>query len=331
MREDGNLRSADYVLLGELIGQSMVAFGSDKPGVDPDCAIERVFLATELRTVTLSLTFDLADVCGENGDYLHFEVINEPAELTTTTAEARIDYRFRGEEIQSVKVHRATLTRVQGGANPREFEHDAAIELVFESGSLLFIMADLVVPIIEMITLDGTSWLNFPILPSAGHQRSRTPGPGVGSRTKSRPSRSAEPIHQTSPSTRRERFPTGTIGPLSAFFCTLRLRRVPRCLVRLTGCPPHQVDEMPNGHPVITTSGVDNVERLSLGPEFPPSFVSIRPECGTGLRNWDSEDRSPLAKSLANFSNFARSGSISCYRKPLFLRIFHTVRGQEGL
>ncbi len=167
MRSDGILRNADCALLAELIGQSLEAFGSDKPGVDPGCAIERMFLQVQGQMLTLNLEFDLANVCGEEGDYLHFEVLKGFDELPAAEAEAGVYYQFRGEVIRSVLVHRASLKRTLEGSNSGEFQHDAAIELVFDKGSLVFMMSDLVVPMIETIIFGPDELVELPD-PSSG-------------------------------------------------------------------------------------------------------------------------------------------------------------------
>jgi len=167
MRSNGNLKNADCDLLAELIGQSLIAFGSDKPGVDPGCAIERVFLQAQDRIVTVALEFDQADVCGEEGDHLHFEVSRGFGELRAAEAEAGIYYQFRGELIRSIRVHRAVLKRTQEGTDSGKLEYDAAIELLFDSGSLIFIMSDLVVPMIETIIFGPDELVELPD-PSSG-------------------------------------------------------------------------------------------------------------------------------------------------------------------
>ena len=70
---------------------------------------------------------------------------------------------FKGETVQSVSIHTARITRNFEGKES-SFEHDASVEIAFETGSLWISKTDLAVPILnfEVVFVDQPSPLTDP-------------------------------------------------------------------------------------------------------------------------------------------------------------------------
>jgi hypothetical protein len=151
MRTDAHIDDAGLGRLARLAGSRLLAYGSDKPGVESGVAVEDVFIEAEDAVITLRVVFERTDVCGEVGDHLHFEVEDGFSLRPEAESEGGVYYHFKGELIRSVIVHRATLEHARDGVELGRFEYDAGVELVLESGSLVFFNDDLSTPIIESL------------------------------------------------------------------------------------------------------------------------------------------------------------------------------------
>lgn len=167
MRTNGHITGAGLDRLASLVGLRLRAYGSDKPGVDSGVAVEDVFIEADNAVVTLRVVFEQTDVCGEVGDYLHFIVEDGFPNRLEAESEGGVYFHLKGEVIRSVIVHRATLERSRGGVQVGRFEHDAAVQIVLESGSLVFLNEDLSTPIIESFVWAGTDGSALPD-PAAG-------------------------------------------------------------------------------------------------------------------------------------------------------------------
>jgi hypothetical protein len=149
MKNGFTIPSGEMDVLRTLIGKTFVSCGTSKPGVDREVAIEEVFIATEGATIECRLVFEPANVCGEIGDYVAF-VIKEGSEFPSQSKTARGGSEsFAGEIVRAVTVHRAQLVRTTEAA-VRSFEHDALIDLTFDTGSLWLFKEDLSTPMIEI-------------------------------------------------------------------------------------------------------------------------------------------------------------------------------------
>ena len=167
MRIDGQLDGAGLDRLALLAGSRLRAYGSDKPGIESGVAVEDIFIEADDAVVTLRVVFEQTDVCGEVGDYLHLVVEDGFPNRLEAESEGGVYFHFKGEVIRAVIVHRATLERSRDGVQVGCFEHDAAVQLVLESGSLVFLNDDLSTPIIESFVWAGTDGSALPD-PAAG-------------------------------------------------------------------------------------------------------------------------------------------------------------------
>jgi len=135
-------------LLQSIVGKRLDAFGTPKPGVDTGTAIEEVFIQVEGAAIVLSLDFESANVCGEIGDYLRILVDEGNQKRSESESVGGVYFFFKGETVQSVLIHTARITRNFEGVES-SFEHDASVEIAFETGSLWISKTDLAVPILN--------------------------------------------------------------------------------------------------------------------------------------------------------------------------------------
>ncbi len=163
MKTDLPIKDKDRTLLQMLVGKRLDAFGTPKPGVDAGTAIEEVFIQVEGAAIVISLDFESANVCGEIGDYLRILVGEGNQKRSESESVGGVYFFFKGETVQSVSIHTARITRNFEGKES-SFEHDASVEIAFETGSLWISKTDLAVPILnfEVVFVDQPSPLTDP-------------------------------------------------------------------------------------------------------------------------------------------------------------------------
>ena len=149
MQYDGKLGKSEFETLRSLIGKRLTAYGTSKPGIDSGIAVEEIFVEAGELLVSLIEEFVLTNVCGEVNEYLKFAILDGYPNRAEADVVGGAYFHFRNESIRSINIYRAHLERIIDGVKAGEFDHDAAIEIVLESGSLRFIKSDLSTPLIE--------------------------------------------------------------------------------------------------------------------------------------------------------------------------------------